>query len=136
VSTLWHARVVELAGERAVIELSVAHPDAGPFNEDPIFGLRLLAEPALDPDGDGDEAVRGPLGDEVRFGEAESTQWCMTNAPRFIAQFRRIDPEPPRTGGNWRYAKGASVRYELIATDPRWLAHLATEQAWSSTVYS
>jgi hypothetical protein len=132
-STLFQARVTELATTRAVVELAVVHPDAGPLNEDLVFAMRLLAERAIDETLDGTTPI-GPLGDEVRFGEAESTSWCEANASRFIASFRLLDALPPSGGTNWRYPNGSKVRYELVVTEPRWLQHLAVDQAWDSTV--
>lgn len=130
VSTLFAARVSELAADRCVIELRVVHPDAGPVKDDLVFAIRLLAETAAD-----DDTVLGPLGEDVRFGEAESTAWCEANASRYIVSARLVDTPAPGDG-NWRYQKGAIARYEIRVTEPRWLEHLSLEQTWDSAVYS
>lgn len=134
-STLWHAKVVTVDGSRCVLELTVVHPDAGPVKADHVFALRLLAEVAVDEELDGSRTPCGPLGEQLQFGEAESTSWCEKHGSAYLTSVQ-ILALPAAGDTNWRYAKRSTAQLEIVVTDPRWLAHLSRGQTWDSTAFS
>lgn len=84
-STVWNVRVLEVAGDRARLALTLAHPDAGRFPRSPQFALRLLFDEARGLDGNFEEVARGPLGDALTRAEVHDEGFMRTGAARFVA---------------------------------------------------
>lgn len=82
---LWQARVIDLAGDTARIEVRQAHPDAGAFPDSHAFALRLLHEQAWSFDDSFSYRGDAPLGENVDNKQVYDEAWLAANVHRFIA---------------------------------------------------
>lgn len=140
ISTLWNVRVLEVAGDRARLAVTLAHPDAGRFPRSPQFALRLLFETARGLDGSFDDVARGPLGDALTRAEVHDDDFMRTAAARFVASVDVTDVvhapfDEAAAHHAFDPANLPSAVYTIRTTDPRWLCHLAPSQTWRSAAY-
>ncbi len=84
VSELWDVDVIDKGKNWIDLELSLAHPDAGAFPEDPIFALELLTNEAYEFDDDYNRVPTCPLGEEFDFDKSYLPDDLAPHVARYI----------------------------------------------------
>lgn len=85
-AALWKVRVVTLEDCQAILEVIQIHPDAGAFNDDPTFALRMLHEEAWKFEGSFEYTPLGTLGKEVSIEQQYDPVWMAEHTSEFISQ--------------------------------------------------
>lgn len=130
-SDLWEVEVTELTDTKTKLRVTMVHPDASPYTTDAMFVLQLLFDPARELDDAFDYVPAGPLGEAVAFDDLDDEAWIRDNGGRFVASaaIERVEV-------SWEEPVSTVATYVIVATDPRWLAHLRVGQRWDSAAWS
>ena len=140
---LYRIRVLALDPElrKVTFRVFLVYYDWSGVPTDASFFLRILWDKADTRFGGG-----GPLGEEVDVDRYLDESWVDANTKRFVERVTRLslrnDPIPagkqPPTFVYDGYTDEDLLTqgdYEVIVTDPRWLAHLEVGQMWQTTSY-
>lgn len=140
---LYRVRVLALDPAKRTVTFRVflVYYDWSGVPTDPSFFFRILWDEADVRFGGG-----GPLGHEVSLDQFLDEQWVDENTHRFVERVTRLslrnDPMPEdQKPGTFVYEKFKNEDvltqgdYEVVVTDPRWLAHLKVKQTWQTTSY-
>lgn len=140
---LYRIRVLALDPEHRKVKLRVflVYYDWSGVPTDPSFFFRILWDEADTRFGGG-----GPLGDEVSVEKYLDEEWVNDNTHHFVERVtrlsRRNDPMPEDKKPPTFIYSGFKEEdiltqgdYEVIVTDPRWMAHLKVGQTWQTTSY-
>ncbi len=140
---LYRVRVLDLdpTQNKVTFRVFLVYYDWSGVPTDPSFFFRILWDEADARFGGG-----GPLGEEVDVRHYLDEAWVNANTYRFVERVTRLslrnDPLPPGKSPPTFVYDGYSNEdaltqgdYEVIVTDPRWLAHLKVGQTWQTTSY-
>ena len=140
---LYRVRVLDLdpTQRKVTFRVFLVYYDWSGVPTDPSFFFRILWDEADARFGGG-----GPLGEEVDVRHYLDEAWVNANTHRFVERVTRLslrnDPLPPGKSPPTFVYDGYSNEdsltqgdYEVIVTDPRWLAHLKVGQTWQTTSY-
>lgn len=140
---LYRVRVLALDPARRQVDLRVflVYYDWSGVPTDPSFFFRVLWDESDTHGGGG-----GPLGDAVSVKEICDEEFVDANTQvyveRVIKLSRKNDPLPPgESPPTFVYSRFTDEEvltqgdYEVIVTDPRWIAHLSVGQTWQTTAY-
>lgn len=144
---LYGIKVLELEPEsmRTRLRVFVVYYDTGgethaPLPDDASFFLRVLWDKSED----------GPLGREVSVDEICDEAFVDANAYRYVERYERLaacnypldsyegysDFYYEQDGGWQDEDRLVQADYDIIVTDPKYLAHLVTGMSWGTTAYA
>jgi hypothetical protein len=139
---LFHVKVIDVAGTRAVLALRIISAEQPAFYTGKSFALMLLYDPIVDGSVEG-----APLGGALRFDDAMDADWLYEHLDDYIeyAVLDDVKNQPVTVDLEAMSAKqrrtfyqskrAPSARFEIVATQPAWLAHLREGMAWDSAAF-
>jgi len=85
-STLWKVEVFKLAGDTVRLAVTLLHPDAGPFQTEKAFAIRMLFEQATEMNDDFERVARGPLGTAIDVEQVHDDAYLAAHVGDFISK--------------------------------------------------
>ena len=139
---LFHVKVSEVSDTRTVLTLQIITGEQPDFYSGKSFALMLLYDPIVD-----EKVSDAPLGREVSFDETMNREWLFDHVDEYIqsavleevrnqpvtADLKAMSPKQRRDF--YRSNRAPSARFEIIVTQPEWLAHLRKGMEWDSAAF-